>query len=279
MRNIMVLNAALSIVEARLTEPMSADDLARACYLSCSGLQKLFNYAFHCSASEYVTKRRLSCAARELLESDKPVIEIALNYQYGSPEAFSRAFKRFFNISPSAFRQTRRFPELHPKFNLKDNGGMNIMRRKPIDISELYDELKKSGGTYVLSLDIMGLDPINKHHGHAAGDAVIAEAFARLERAIPDDMLMFRIGGDEFAVVTGLTSASDAEALARKIVAMNGETVSHGDEQIPLSFRIGVSRAPEGTLDYQRALTIMVNATDRALTGEDLVAVIDQIQI
>ena len=39
-------------------------------------------------------------------------------------------------------------------------------------------------------------------------------------------MFLFRIGGDEFAVVTALESVEDAEALARKIIAKNGVAVS-----------------------------------------------------
>lgn len=263
MRNTLVLSAALEIVEARLREPMNADDLARACYLSCSGLQKLFGYALRSSVSEYITKRRLSCAARDLLDTDKPIIEIALTYQYGSPEAFSRAFKRFFNVSPSAFRKTRRFPELLPRLRIEEDGGNN-MGRRPIDISNLYDELKKFGGTIVLSLDIQGLMAINCQYGHAAGDVVIAEAFARIERAIGEDMLLFRIGGDEFAVVTGLCDMDQARTLAEEIAAPNGEAVAVGENQIPVGMRIGISRVPEGALSYNKALSIIIDAVSKA---------------
>ena len=94
MRNITVLTAALEIVELRLCEPMNAADLAKACFVSYSGLQKLFAHALGCSVSEYITKRRLSRASMEIL-NNKSVMDIALDYQYNSPEAFSRAFKRF----------------------------------------------------------------------------------------------------------------------------------------------------------------------------------------
>ena len=98
MRGFAVLTAALEIVEQRLCEPMNAADLAKACFLSYSGLQKLFGYAFGCSVSDYITKRRLSRASRELLTSDKSIMDVALDHQYASPEAFSRAFRRFWGI-------------------------------------------------------------------------------------------------------------------------------------------------------------------------------------
>ena len=46
MRDLSIISAALIIVEERLSEEMNATDLADACYLSYSGLQKLFRYAF-----------------------------------------------------------------------------------------------------------------------------------------------------------------------------------------------------------------------------------------
>jgi AraC family transcriptional regulator len=270
LRNIAVLTDALEIVEERLCEPMNAADLAKSCYASCSGLQKLFSYAFGCPVSEYITKRRLSRASRELLTSGKSITQIALDYQYGSPEAFSRAFRRFWGIPPSEFRKTRRFTELFPKFIV---GGPNMSGRKPMDISELYDVLKIRSGAYVLSIDLSGFEKINDNYGYAAGDAVLAGTFARLESETSDDMLLFRIGGDEFAVITSYTDLTDAEALANRIVARNGEPVKAGEHDVPLTLSIGICRMYGETLNYQKALTVMVDAVHKAKAADGRVAV------
>ena len=274
LRDFSVLSAALEIVEQRLCEPMSAADLAKACYSSYSGLQKLFKYAFSCSISEYITKRRLSRASSELISSDDSIIDIALSHQYDSPEAFSRAFRRFWGISPSEFRKTRRFSELQPKFKLEENyGGFKMSIRKPLDVSEMYDELKRLGGRYALSIDIMRFDQVNKDYGYAAGDIVIAEAFARIERELTNDILLFRTGGDEFAVVTSYEAVSEAEALARKITKQNGTEVLAGEHKIPLSLHVGISQIPVTTLNYQKALDILCNAVNQARKTSDHVAV------
>ena len=274
MKNAQILVAALEIVEERLCEPMSADNLAKACYSSCSGLQKLFGYAFRCSVGEYITKRRLSCAARELLESGKSITDVALDYQYGSPEAFSRAFKRFWGVSPTEFRRTRRFADLFPKFTVEiENGGIVVSKTISVDISILYDELKKLGGTYVLSTDLVHFIQVNTNYGHAVGDVVIAEAFARVERELSPEMLLFRTGGDEFAVVTGLSDAAEAEALAKKITSRNGEAVEYGGHSIPLSIRVGVSRIPEKLFNYKKALEIMEASVGKAREAESDIAI------
>lgn len=275
MRNIYILSAALDAVEDMLRESLSVDDLAQTIYCSASGLQKLFRYAFRCSVMEYITKRRLSLASRELLTSEKSITEIALEYQYTSPEVFTRAFKRFWGVVPSEFRKTRRFSELFPKFeNPIMNGGIIILNRKPVDISELYDELKKLSGTYILSIDIKNFDQVNKKHGYAAGDIVIAEAFRRIENEVSGDMLLFRTGGDEFAVVTGNSDLKDVEILARRITARNGEPVKNGNVGIPLSLWVGISKTPDGALSYQKTLEIMSSAVNDARKSNDGVSVL-----
>jgi len=274
MRDLTTLSAALEIVEERLCEQMNAGDLAKACFFSYSGLQKLFGYAFNCSVSEYITKRRLSRASNELLLSNKSITDVALDYQYGSPEAFSRAFRRFWGITPSEFRKTRRFSELQPKFKIDNNYGGHVMStRKPIDVSNLYDELKMLGGTYAFGIDIVGFEEINTKYGYAAGDIVIAEAFARIEHELTENMLLFRTGGDEFAVVTAYKDESDAKLLAKKISAKNNAVAKANELEIPFSLRIGISQIPKKALSYQKALTILCNAVDEARKTPDGIAV------
>ena len=274
MRDLTTISAALEIVEQKLCEPMNAADLAAACFLSYSGLQKLFGYALGCSVSEYITKRRLSKASNELLATEKSITDIALDYQYNSPESFSRAFRRFWAITPSEFRRTRCFSELQPKFKFEnDYGGIAMSIRKPLDVSELYDELKKLGGTYALGVDIVNFMQTNRKYGYATGDIVIAEAFARIECEISDNMLLFRTGGDEFAIVTAYKNVSDAEVLARRITAQNSTAVKVGEHEIPLSLHIGISQIPEKALSYQKALDILGSAVNEARKSPDRVAV------
>ena len=148
-----------------------------------------------------------------------------------------------------------------------------MSNRKPLDISQLYDELKKLGGTYSFGVDIVQFGAINETYGYAAGDIVIAEAFHRLERELSEDMLLFRTGGDEFAVVTRFHDLADAEALAHRIAAHNGATVKTAEHEIALSLRLGISQIPCETLNYQDALAILYSAVDEARRTDGGVAV------
>ena len=94
------LAAALEYVEQNLTSDFSQEKCARyACY-SLSGLQKLFRSVFRRSVGDYVARRRLTAAARELQQADRTALDIAVEFGWGSAEAFTRAFSRVWGVTP-----------------------------------------------------------------------------------------------------------------------------------------------------------------------------------
>jgi len=256
MKNLLVLASALETVEAKIKEPLSVEELAKSNYVSVSGLQKLFKYVFNCSVYEYIAKRKLSLAAYDLIHTDQSITEIAMTYTYDSPEVFSKAFKRFWGILPSAYRKEHGFSELFPKFRVEQTT-QTMDEHRSVDVSALYEELKKLGGTVVLCTDIVDLRGINERYGYAAGDLAIAEAAKRIDKVIGKDMLMFRIGRDEFAVITKLNDVQDAVKLAEKITAANQQALTLGSKVFPLSLRIAINTIPQGPLSYKELLETM----------------------
>ena len=103
--------------------------------------EKLFRYAFHHSIKEYISKRRLTSATNDLVSTDMTITEIAMKYQYNSPETFTRAFKKLWEITPSEFMSQWRFTSIFPKitgienYNLSDpNYFFNLILRAKIAI-------------------------------------------------------------------------------------------------------------------------------------------------
>lgn len=246
MKNFCIFADAVNYIEENLCSDISQEDIAAACYCSLSSLQKVWRYCTHTSVKEYMDKRRLTRCAEDILNTDMTLTEIAMKYRYNSPEVFTRAFQRLWGISPSKFKTERHssgiFPRIIPDES-KLEGGIYMGRR--VDITELYNELETKKGSYVLCFDVVGLDMINKNISHAAGDKVILEAFRRIDAMAGDSMPAFRIGGDEFAAVTGLTDKREVEAQAEKVIALNGQPVEWEGRQIPVSVRIGAVRLGE----------------------------------
>ncbi len=54
---------------------------------------------------DYLRYRRLAFALKALRDTDNGILEIALQYGFSSHEAFTRAFKEAYNITPSEYRQ------------------------------------------------------------------------------------------------------------------------------------------------------------------------------
>jgi AraC family transcriptional regulator len=105
MANLQPILRTLRFIEEHLREPIGIADLAKeACY-SLYHFCRTFNSVAHHSPYDYLIRRRLSESARELVETRRRLIDIAFDYQFGSAESFSRAFKRMFGIGPSLFRR------------------------------------------------------------------------------------------------------------------------------------------------------------------------------
>jgi len=256
------LTEALEYIEENLSGEITQEDCAKAACCSLSGLQKMFKYVFRMSVGDYITRRRLSKAADELQQGERSVLEIGMSYGYGSAEAFTRAFSRLWGMTPTAYRKEWSFSKLCPRLDFPRrfmyNGEM-IMTNK-FDISELYDYIREKKGTYILSFDTSRLMEINDKYGTAAGDKVILECLHRIDEQCAEGMVMFRIGGDEFVLVTGLSEKADVQALADKIISQNGNTITHEGADIPVSMRAGAVLLDNGTPRYQELFSRLVAA-------------------
>lgn len=83
------------------------------------------------SISEYVRKRRMSLAAYDLMEKDLKVIDVAYDYGYSSPEAFSRAFKSVHGVSPALAGKDGNFIKLYMpiSFHIEIKGDVSMKYR------------------------------------------------------------------------------------------------------------------------------------------------------
>ncbi len=54
---------------------------------------------------DYLRRRKLAFALKEVRDSERNLLEIALDYGFSSHEAFTRAFRRLYGVTPSAYRK------------------------------------------------------------------------------------------------------------------------------------------------------------------------------
>jgi len=87
------LMRAVEYIESHLREPLSLEGMARQGGYSPYHFHRLFHACTGETPATYVRRRRLSEAARDLEQGRGRVLDIALRYQLGSQESFTRAFK------------------------------------------------------------------------------------------------------------------------------------------------------------------------------------------
>ena len=95
----------LDYIEQNLRQNICLDNLAAAAGYAPEYACRLFKRLIGISPLEYVRARRLSRAALDLRDTRKGVLDVALEYAFGSHEGFTRAFSQTFGLSPRRYRQ------------------------------------------------------------------------------------------------------------------------------------------------------------------------------
>lgn len=100
-----LIDKTLWYVESHLDRDIQLSDIARAVGVGRFHITRLFGLVTGLPLMTYVRARRLSEAARHVITSND-ILSVAIGAGYGSHEAFSRAFRAQFGLSPKALRQT-----------------------------------------------------------------------------------------------------------------------------------------------------------------------------
>lgn len=253
MQHLEILAHALEYIEDNIANPMKTEEIAKACYCSKTALEKIFRCINNISVHDYITRRRMTRAGRMLYEQpDRRILDIAVEFGFSSNESFTRTFQQIWNCTPSEFRKKNKFSELFPRYaEYKDMEEVNRMTgRKNVDISELYDLFCERKGCYFVCGDIKHLIPFNEI-SMKAGDLAILEALQRMNDAASEEDYVFRIGADEFVMLTNSREEAYAKRIAEQIAERNGEPIVFEGRELPVEMYVGVTRLEEKCVCYK----------------------------
>jgi AraC family transcriptional regulator len=132
------LRALIDVLFASVDDPARGDELARRAYLSRFHFDRLVAAALGESPATFRRRLLLERAAHQL-SGGTSVTEVGFEAGYSSPEAFARAFRRAFGVSPSAFAGDFRIAapngiHFHPPGGLLLPG--DYSRRQPMDLTD-----------------------------------------------------------------------------------------------------------------------------------------------
>ncbi len=124
------LNAIIEYIENHIEEVLSIEKVAEHFAVSSFDLQRMFSFVSEISIADYIRKRKLTLAGKDLQVRNAKVIDVAFKYGYNSPTSFARAFKVFHNISPQKAKNSK----------VKLNNFSRLMFK--ITVSEVADPIK-----------------------------------------------------------------------------------------------------------------------------------------
>lgn len=101
-----LIEKSIMYIEENLDKEILIDDLSKIVYTSKFHFQRLFKAIVGLPVITYIRKRKLSKSLNLIKNSKMNLLEIALEFGFNSQEAFTRAFKNQFKITPGNFRKS-----------------------------------------------------------------------------------------------------------------------------------------------------------------------------
>ncbi len=216
---------SIEYVEEHLYEPVTIHDIAKASSYSAYHFSRIFKSLVGDSPKEYLRKRRLTVAATRLLKEDTSILELAVQCQFESQEAFTRAFKQLFAVTPGQYRKESDPYRLiykdqfspHMLHHLQNNLVMEptIVEREPIKtvgIAKRYSnddlDLKKLWSAFKPYKDkipnrvgdeLFGIYEEYEEDGDETGFTYVCSAQVSSFDDIPENMVGRIIAGQKYA--------------------------------------------------------------------------------
>ena len=119
--NIKNVMAAIDYIESHLHEKLDLETIAEAVHYSKYHLHRMFTGTVGLTIQTYVQRRQLTEAAKLLVFSDRPILDIALSAGYESQQSFTDIFKVMYKKSPNRYREEEEFYPLQLRYVLNEN--------------------------------------------------------------------------------------------------------------------------------------------------------------
>jgi diguanylate cyclase (GGDEF)-like protein len=129
--------------------------------------------------------------------------------------------------------------------------------------SELKFARRHTASLSLLLLDLDHFKKVNDTHGHLAGDAVLVNLAGVLSRAVRNEDVVARFGGEEMAVILRAIPLEPAIQLADRLRRLIESTVTtHGELELRATASIGAAEYPSSKVETIEGL---IECADKAL--------------
>ncbi|MDE7210256.1 MAG: AraC family transcriptional regulator [Lachnospiraceae bacterium] len=158
MTNFSQIKEALKYIDEHLNESITLDMLSGKFFLSPFYFHRIFSAVVGKSLAAYIRDRRIFYACEQLCNTEKNILDIALDCGFHSPQSFSRTFRAIQGMTPKEYRARGYQPviatvdELIMKFTNRLKGGIylnpNIIKRDALIIAGAHGDGSKTGDVW-----------------------------------------------------------------------------------------------------------------------------------
>ena len=116
--SLICIDSVIAYIEDHLNGNLDLETVADAVHYSHYHLHRIFSETVGMTLHDYANRRQFTEAAKLLVFSDKPIIEIASICGYESQQSFTTAFKAMYKTAPAQYRDKGCFYPLQLRFTL-----------------------------------------------------------------------------------------------------------------------------------------------------------------
>ncbi len=177
----------------------------------------------------------------------------------GELKCFAQTYNRLFRQNREHHRQLAYEAEHDPLTGLYNRSSFDRMR-----------DTHEKRSIALLLVDVDNFKSINDTRGHDVGDRILKKVAYKLLSTFREEDFVFRIGGDEFAVIMVYAKSALKDVVERKILECNRDLMAPEDGLPPVSLSVGVafSDRPGGTSSiYKDADKALYVVKDRGRNG------------
>ena len=240
------INKVFQFIDENLGSDLSLNTLAEIACFSPFHFHRIFKFTTNETLNEYVTRQRIEKSALDLLHKTLSTTELAHKYGFSDNSSFSRAFKKYFGISPTEFKSQN--PHRHSKIRQLES--KNGQAYPPYEqylciIDNLNNWIKMNANIEIKEMPQMELAYVS-----SMGSQNLEAAYQQLIKwATPQGLMnaqtkMVTIYHDSFKVTAAHKVRMSASILLEKPVKTEGEiglTSIESGKFIVGSFEIGVN--------------------------------------
>ncbi|WP_343485926.1 GyrI-like domain-containing protein [Allomuricauda sp. d1] len=239
------INRVFEFIEENLDSDLSLTTLSDIAFFSPFHFHRVFKFVAGETLNEYISRKRIEKSALDLLHKSITATEIAHRYGFSNISSYSRAFKKYFGVSPTGFKKQN--PYKHSKIrqlDSKNEQGHPNFEKYICIINNLNNWIQMNAKIEIKEMPMMDVAYVT-----SIGPQNLESAYKKLiQWATPKGLInehtkMITIYHDSFKVTQANKVRMSASILLNKKIETAGEVAQNtinGGKFIVGSFEIGL---------------------------------------